>query len=83
MYYGIEGTTYVITEDGKKSTPEGVDPSTLNLRNLGMGIQVQKFTLDDVSVNPDVKKEFEGYESTSAYPALAAFVVDDANIRCV
>lgn len=80
MFYGIEGTTYVITEDGKKSTPEGVDPTTLNLRNLGMGIQVKKFTLDDASVNPDVKKEFESYESTSAYPALAAFVVDDTNI---
>jgi putative aldouronate transport system substrate-binding protein len=80
MFYGIEDTTYVITEDGKKANPDGVDPSTLNLRNLGMGIQVGKFVLDDANHEQRVLDEFDSYDSNSTYPALAAFVVDDTEI---
>lgn len=80
MFYGIEGTTYVITEDGRKAVPEGVDASTLNLRNLGMGIQVGKFVLDDANHEQKVLDEFESYNNNSVIPALAAFVVDDTDI---
>lgn len=80
MYYGIEGTTYVVTEDGRKANPEGVDPSTLNLRNLGMGMQVQKFILDDADAEQSVLDLVDSYEDIAVYPALSAFVIDDTNI---
>lgn len=80
MYYGIEGKTYVVDENGYKSTPEGVDPSTLALRNLGMGTQVEKFMYKDASDEQKVLDEFESYESKAIYSPLTAFVFDDSAV---
>lgn len=80
MYYGIEGTTYAVDENGCKITPEGVDPSTLGLRNLGMGTQVEKFMYKDASNDPRVIEEFDSYESSAIYSPLAAFIFDDSSV---
>lgn len=80
MYYGIEGKTYAVDENGCKTTPEGVDPSTLALRNLGMGTQVEKFMLKDATDEQKVLDEFDSYESKSTYSPLTAFVFDDSAV---
>ena len=80
MFYGVEGVTYVVTEDGRKAFPEGADPATLNLRNLGMGMQVGKFILPDVNHDQGVIDEFESYNKNSVIPVLASFIVDDSEI---
>lgn len=80
MFYGIEDKTYVVTEDGRKTIPEGVDPTTLSLRNLGMGMQVDKFILPDAEADQKVLDKIEGYESNATYPVLSSFVIDDTPI---
>lgn len=80
MYYGIEGTTYVVDENGCKGTPEGVDPSTLGLRNLGMGTQVEKFMYKDATNDQRVLDEFASYESNAIYSPLTAFTFDDSAV---
>lgn len=79
MYYGIEDVTYKIV-DGKKTIPEGADPTTLGMRNLGMGIQNDKFILPNASDRDDVLAFLGEFSERSVYPALAGFVVDDSEI---
>ena len=80
MQYGIEGKTYVVDENGCKTTPEGVDPSTLALRNLGMGTQVEKFMFKNAADEQKVLDEFDSYESNAVYSPLTAFVFDDSAV---
>ena len=80
MQYGIEGKTYVVDENGCKTTPEGVDPSTLALRNLGMGTQVEKFMYKNAADEQKVLDEFDRYESKAVYSPLTAFVFDDSAV---
>ena len=41
MYNGVEGVNYALTEDGKLTRPEGVDPSeNIGTINLGMGMNL-------------------------------------------
>lgn len=80
MAYGIEGTTYVMTEDGRRAKPEDAASGSLSLRNLVMGMQVDKFTLDEAGLDPIVEAKAEGYEEVAVYPALSAFVIDDTKI---
>ena len=81
MYNGVEGVNYALTEDGKLTRPEGVDPSeNIGTINLGMGmnnIDLQYPNLEDWDVAHE--KETELYDK-SVIPALAGFTINNENI---
>lgn len=81
MCNGVEGVNYALTEDGKLTRPEGVDPSeNIGTINLGMGINnidLQYQNAEDWDVA--YEREMELYEK-SAIPALAGFTINNENI---
>lgn len=81
MCNGVEGVNYALTEDGKLTRPEGVDPSeNIGTINLGMGINnidLQYQNAEDWDVA--YEREMELYEK-SVIPALAGFTINNENI---
>ena len=77
MYNGVEGVNYALTEDGKLTRPEGVDPSeNIGTINLGMGmnnIDLQYPNLEDWDVAHE--KETELYDK-SVIPAEIAAIAN-------
>ena len=74
---GIEGVTYEADEEKMvKWVPEGIDPSTTGLKNLGMGFGSQKFYLGSLNDSPLVTEFKEQYAPLKVFPALAGFVIN-------
>ncbi len=73
---GLEGITFEADyENMVKWVPEGIDPTTTNLKNLGMGFGNQKFYLGSKNDSPAVMQMKEEYASRKVFPALAGFVL--------
>ena len=76
LNFGIEGTDYVMTEDGKLGYPEGYDPSTDSLGSNFWAGRMDEFEPDKVT---DAQNKQEIYDELSAvakdYP-YSTFVVD-------
>lgn len=53
LNYGIEGTDYIITEDGKLGYPEGYDPSVDSLGSNFWAGRMDEFELDKTTDAPD------------------------------
>ncbi|WP_454293644.1 DUF3502 domain-containing protein [Salana multivorans] len=53
LNYGIEGTDYIITEDGKLGYPDGYDPSTDALGSNFWAGRMDEFELDKTTDAPD------------------------------
>jgi len=64
--YGIEGTDYIITEDGKLDYPEGYDPSTDGLGSNFWAGRMDNFELDKTTDAPN-KEEIYGELDKIAY----------------
>lgn len=81
VIFGIEGTTYDWDEEtGTFWIPEGVDPSEIALKNLGMGLKRKKFNLASKSNAPALNELEKQYAECSVMPGLAGFSVNQDNI---
>lgn len=71
---GLEGITFEADRDaGVKWIPEGVDASTINLKNLGMGFGVQKWDLGSLNDDPQIDEIKLAYDEVGVFPGLAGF----------
>lgn len=78
---GLEGITYEADYDKMvKWIPETTDPTTTNLKNLGMGFGSQKFFLGSMNDSPLTTAMKERYQQVTLIPALGGFVLDRSNI---
>lgn len=78
---GLEGITFEADRDaGVKWIPEGVDSTTTNLKNLGMGFGVQKWYLGSLNDDPKVDELKEAYDKVGVFPGLAGFNLDQEPI---
>ncbi|WP_373264310.1 ABC transporter substrate-binding protein [Hungatella hathewayi] len=78
---GLEGVTYEKDEAAMtKWIPEGMDASELGVKNLGMGINTQKFYLSSKNDNPLVTKLTEEYDKVAVFPDLAGFSINQDEI---
>ncbi len=78
MMNGLEGITYEADrEAGVKWIPEGVDASTINLKNLGMGFGVDKWDLGSKNDDPHIDELEEEYDKVGVYPGLAGFALNE------
>lgn len=81
VMYGLEGVTYEADKQaGVKWNPEGVDPSDIGLKNLGMGFGNQKFYLASLNDSPLVTEMMEEYETMAVLPGLAGFSINTDEI---
>lgn len=76
ILYGIEGETYINNGDGTTSTPPDKDASTLNGRNIGMGINDYKFVKGIQNDWPGMPALKEDWNSRTVVPALAGFYLN-------
>lgn len=80
LNYGIEGTDYVITEDGKLGYPEGYDSSTDSLEsNFWIG-RMDKYDLDSTTTYEGKQDMIDNYNSYAIDYPYGEFVVDTTNI---
>ncbi|MBS4955862.1 ABC transporter substrate-binding protein [Clostridium sp.] len=80
MNYGIEGTDYIITEDGKLGYPEGYDASTDALgSNFWIGRR-DEFELDSITTYEGKQDMIDNYNSYAIDYPYGEFVVDTTNI---
>ena len=78
---GLEGVTYEKDEATMtKWIPEGMDASELGLKNLGMGINTQKFFLGSKNDNPLITELAEEYEKVAVFPGLSGFSINQDEI---
>lgn len=78
---GLEGITFEADYDRMvKWIPESTDPTTVNLRNLGMGFGVEKFQLGSENDSPLTAVLKEQYQPFTVFPALSGFVLDKSGI---
>lgn len=78
---GLEGVTY----EADKATmtkwiPEGVDPSDITLKNLGMGFGTSKYYLGSKNDSPLVNQLKEDYDKIAVFPELAGFAINQDSI---
>lgn len=68
--YGLEGTTYVINEDGTVGTPEGVSSQEIQMDNLSMGIRYEKFEKQKEGVWEEIEDRKDDYAKRTYNNAL-------------
>lgn len=74
---GLEGITYEADRDaGVKWIPEGVDSSTVNLKNLGMGFGVEKWYLGSKNDDPYIDELKAEYDKVGVFPGLSGFALN-------
>ncbi len=74
---GLEGVTFDADyEKMVKWVPETTDPTTTNLKNLGMGFGTQKFYLGSQNDSPVINEMKEAYAERKVFPALSGFVLN-------
>lgn len=74
---GLEGVTFEADyENMVKWVPETTDPTTTNLKNLGMGFGSQKFYLGSKNDSPVVAEMKAAYAELKVFPALSGFVLN-------
>ncbi len=79
---GLEGITYEADYDKMvKWVPETTDPTTTNLKNLGMGFGTEKFALGSMNDSPIVNDLKEKYAEVTVFPALSGFVLNKDSIN--
>lgn len=78
---GLEGITYEADYDKMvKWVPETTDPSTTNLKNLGMGFGTDKYFLGSLNDSPIVNDLKAQYAECTVFPALSGFVLNKDSI---
>lgn len=78
---GLEGITYEADLSSMvKWVPDNVDPTTTNLKNLGMGFGTEKFYLASRNDSPIINSMKEEYATKRVFPALAGFSPNKDNI---
>lgn len=78
---GIEGVTFEKDEETRtKWTPEGVDPSELALKNLGMGFGYTPFDLGSLNDSPVLSALKEEYAKCTLIPELSGFSINQDEI---
>lgn len=81
VMYGLQSVTYDWDEaSGTMWVPEGVDPSEIALKNLGMGLKNAKFNLVSKSNAPALDELEKEYQACSVVPGLAGFSINQDNI---
>ncbi len=79
---GLEGITYEADYDKMvKWVPETTDPTTTNLKNLGMGFGTEKFALGSMNDSPIVNDLKAKYAEVTVFPALSGFVLNKDSIN--
>ena len=77
--YGIEGTDYVITDDGKLGYPEGYDSSTDSLGSNFWAGRMDEFELDRVTDAPNKQEIYDELDSVAVdYPYSTLLINKDA-----
>jgi putative aldouronate transport system substrate-binding protein len=77
--YGIEGTDYVITDDGKLGYPEGYDSSTDSLGSNFWAGRMDEFELDRVTDAPNKQEIYDGLDAVAEdYPYSTLLINKDA-----
>ncbi len=78
---GLEGITFEADyEKMVKWVPETTDPTTINLKNLGMGCNDVKFALGSLNDSPLVKQLKVEYDEVGVFPVLAGFAINKDEI---
>lgn len=78
---GIEGVTYEWDPETRtKWAPEGVDPSELALKNLGMGFGYGPFDLGSKDDSPELKAIKEQFATCALVPELSGYAINQDNI---
>lgn len=81
MMNGLEGITYEKDEATMtKKVPEGIDASTITLKNLGMGFGSQKFYLGSKNDSPTLTQMKEDYDKIAVFPELSGFSINQDTI---
>lgn len=77
--YGIEGTDYVVTDDGKLGYPDGYDSSTDSLGSNFWAGRMDEFELTKVTDAPDKLEIFADFDSVAKdYPYSTLIVNKDS-----
>jgi hypothetical protein len=77
--YGIEGTDYVITDDGKLGYPEGYDSSTDSLGSNFWAGRMDELELDRVTDAPNKAEIYAGLDAVAEdYPYSTLLINKDA-----
>lgn len=78
---GLEGVTFEKDEETRtKKIPDGIDPTTIALKNLGMGFGKVEFDLGSLSDSPLINELKEKYAEVEVFPGLAGFAINQENI---
>lgn len=76
LNFGIEGTDYVMTEDGKLGYPEGYDPSTDSLGSNFWAGRMDEFEPDKVTDAPNKQEIYDELSAVAKDYPYSTFVVD-------
>ena len=77
--YGIEGTDYIVTDDGKLGYPEGYDSSTDSLGSNFWAGRMDEFELDRVTDAPNKQEIYDELNSVAVdYPYSTLLINKDA-----
>lgn len=78
LNYGIEGTDYVVTEDGKLGRPDGWDPSTDGLGSNFWGGRMDEYELPSATEYPDKEALYAQLDSAAKDYPYERLVVDQS-----
>lgn len=77
--YGIEGTDYIVTDDGKLGYPEGYDSSTDSLGSNFWAGRMDEFELDKVTDAPNKQEIYDELNGVAEdYPYSTLLINKDA-----
>lgn len=81
LRYGIEGTDYVLTNDGKATYPDGVDNTTVGWANeawlTGNASLTYPWTTDDV----DVWAKYKDFNDNATFSPAYGFTYDSSKVK--